>query len=83
LGDFVEFEVSCRNITQQHLQQLLADRGVGQAQSELAVAQVGCAQPRVDAVRHRRGRDEGDFRGGHRGAQFGEDQRRDRVGGGR
>ena len=52
-GDLVEVEVSRRNATQQHFQQLLADRAVGQAQAKLAVAQVGRAQPRVDVVGHR------------------------------
>ena len=60
--------------TGNYLEQLFADGAIGQAQPELAIAQVGCPQPRIDPVGLLRGRDEGDAFGGDRCAQFGEDQ---------
>ena len=82
-GDFVEVEVAGGHRLQQRLQQRLAGGGVGQRHAQLAVAQLGCAQPRIELVGSRGGDDQRDAVGGHRGAQLGEDQGGHRLGGGR
>ena len=51
LGDFVEVELLDGTPRRSTLEQLFADGAIGQAQTELAITQVGCPQPRVDAAR--------------------------------
>ena len=74
LRDVVELQVAGGDAAQQGFQERLARRTVGQAQPQLAVAQIGGAHAGVHVVGHGGRRDERHPRRGDRGVQFAEDE---------